>query len=106
MRSRVQIKQLMVAGIGIALCAAAGAQSWPTKAVRVIVQAPVGGPTDIVTRGASQMLTQSLGQAFVVENRAGANGILGAEALAKSAPLRGLDDDRSAISVAASGGDV
>ena len=56
------------------------AQSWPVKPVRVIVQAPVGGPTDIVTRGASQMLSQSLGHAFVVENRAGANGIVGAEA--------------------------
>ena len=61
------------------LVSAARAQSWPAKPVRVIVQAPVGGPTDIVTRGASVVLSQTLGQPFVVENRAGANGIVGAE---------------------------
>jgi tripartite-type tricarboxylate transporter receptor subunit TctC len=52
--------------------------------VRVISQAPVGGPTDIVTRGAAQMLSQSLGQPFVIENRSGANGILGAETCTKA----------------------
>ena len=62
------------------------AQSWPVKPVRVIVQAPVGGPTDIVTRGASQVLSQTLAQPFVVENRAGANGIVGAEACMRAAP--------------------
>ncbi|MFM9968020.1 MAG: Bug family tripartite tricarboxylate transporter substrate binding protein [Burkholderiales bacterium] len=86
MRNRflsVRIWVAAIAGLGISI---AYAQPWPAKPVRVIVQAPVGGPTDIVTRGASQMLTQTLGQAFVVENRAGANGILGAETCMRAAP--------------------
>ena len=75
--------------IALALaCAAAQsfAQAYPAKPVRVISQAPVGGPTDIVTRGAAQQLAQILGQPFVIENRSGANGILACEACAKATP--------------------
>lgn len=70
----------------MAILTPAAAQTWPVKPVRVIVQAPVGGPTDIVARGASQMLAQTFGQPFVVENRSGANGILGAETCMRVAP--------------------
>src|SRR3954467_3209793 len=59
-------------------------QGYPARAVRVISQAPVGGPTDIVVRGAAQSLQEKLGQPFVIEIRSGANGILGAEACAKA----------------------
>jgi tripartite-type tricarboxylate transporter receptor subunit TctC len=62
----------------------AHAQGYPARAVRILSQAPVGGPTDIITRGAAQTLQERLGQPFVIENRSGANGILGAEGCAKS----------------------
>jgi tripartite-type tricarboxylate transporter receptor subunit TctC len=62
------------------------AQSFPVKQVRVVVPFPAGGPTDIVTRAMAQKMTESFGQAVVVENRAGAGGVLGTEFVARSAP--------------------
>ena len=62
------------------------AQSWPAKPVRIIVAFPAGGGVDFVARVVAQRLTEDLKQTFVVENRAGANGAIGADALAKSAP--------------------
>ena len=69
-------------------CAAvpvAHAQSWPSKPVRVVVPYPAGGGVDFVARTVSQRLSEELGQSFVVENRAGASGSVGADAVAKSA---------------------
>jgi tripartite-type tricarboxylate transporter receptor subunit TctC len=63
--------------------AAAHAQSWPTKPVRVVVAFAPGGSLDFVTRIVSERLSQDLGQQFVVENRAGANGNVGAEYVAR-----------------------
>jgi len=62
------------------------AQSWPNKPVRLLIPNGAGAPPDIVARALSQPLTQAFGQAFVVENRVGANGIIAMEALAKAAP--------------------
>ncbi len=62
------------------------AQVYPAKPVRVIVPYPPGGGTDLVARLVSQKLTESLGRTFVVDNRAGANGLLGTEAIARAAP--------------------
>lgn len=59
-------------------------QSWPTKPVRVIVPYPPGGATDITARIYATQLQQSLGQSFVIENKAGAGGEIGADAAAKS----------------------
>ncbi len=59
------------------------AQGYPTKAVHIIIPAGTGGP-DSVARIVSARLTQQLGQPFVVENRPGANGILGADQVAKA----------------------
>ncbi|MEO8443315.1 MAG: tripartite tricarboxylate transporter substrate binding protein, partial [Betaproteobacteria bacterium] len=69
-------------------CAANGllAQSYPSKPVRIIVAFPPGGGTDIVARTISPRLSEVLGQQVVVDNRAGASGILGTEIAAKSAP--------------------
>lgn len=63
----------------------AHAQAWPTKPVRVIVNFPPGGAADQLARLIAQPLGEALGQAVVVENRAGANGMIGGEAVVKSA---------------------
>ena len=59
---------------------------YPSKPVRVVIGFPPGGPTDIVGRPVAARLAQVTGQSFVIENRAGANGILAADYVAKSAP--------------------
>src|SRR5215210_4470505 len=67
-------------------CAAwAQAQNYPNHPVRVVVAAQTGGP-DTVARVVAAQLQQQLGQPFVVENQGGANGIVGANSVAKSAP--------------------
>ena len=62
---------------------AAQAQAWPAKPVRVVVAFAPGGSLDFVTRILSERLSQDLGQTFLVENRAGANGNVGADIVAK-----------------------
>ncbi len=64
----------------------AGAQTYPVKPIRIVVAFPPGGGTDIVTRLIAPRLGAALGQQVVVENRAGADGILGTDLVAKSAP--------------------
>jgi tripartite-type tricarboxylate transporter receptor subunit TctC len=69
------------------LSAGAGvAQTWPTHPVRIIVPFAPGGPTDVMARILAQKLSESLGQQFVVENRAGAGGNIGMNLAAKAAP--------------------
>src|SRR5205814_4109449 len=62
------------------------AQEFPTKPVRFIVPFPPAGPNDLVVRLIAPKLQELLGQPFIVDNRAGANGIIGSEQVAKSAP--------------------
>jgi tripartite-type tricarboxylate transporter receptor subunit TctC len=62
------------------------AQDWPTRPVRFIVPFPAGGSTDVAARVVGEYLSRTLGQQVFVENRTGANGNLGMEAAAKSAP--------------------
>ena len=64
----------------------ASGQAYPSKTVRVIVPHPPGGPGDVPPRGLAQALAQKLGQPFVIENREGADGLIGAEACMKAAP--------------------
>src|SRR5689334_12505640 len=66
----------------------AHAQSWPAKPVRIIVPFAPGGTTDTEARMLARKYTESLGQSFVVENRAGAGGMIGAE-VAVRAPADG-----------------
>jgi tripartite-type tricarboxylate transporter receptor subunit TctC len=61
-------------------------QGWPDKPIRVIVPLPAGAAVDVVGRLIMNRLGERLGQIIVVENRAGASGALGAEAVAKAAP--------------------
>src|SRR5688572_20125218 len=62
------------------------AQNWPQKPVRFVVPFPPGGATDVAARAVSDRLSRALGQQFVVENRAGASGMIGATEVARAAP--------------------
>ncbi len=76
-----------LAGFAAFVCVpAATAADWPTRPVRLIVPFTPGGSTDILGREIAQKLQQALGQPFVVENRPGAGGSIGATAVANSAP--------------------
>jgi tripartite-type tricarboxylate transporter receptor subunit TctC len=68
------------------LCAIASAQTYPTKSVNIIIPFPPGGTLDIVGRMLAQKLTEQTGQSFIVENRAGGGGTIGANAVAKASP--------------------
>jgi tripartite-type tricarboxylate transporter receptor subunit TctC len=72
--------------LSLASASLAQAQSWPDRPVRVIVPLPAGSAADVVARLIGNKLTARLGQPFVVENRAGASGAIGADAVAKAAP--------------------
>ncbi|MDB5805730.1 MAG: Tripartite-type tricarboxylate transporter, receptor component TctC [Betaproteobacteria bacterium] len=64
----------------------AGAQAWPNHPVRLVVSYPAGGGADVVARLLGPKLSEYLGQQFVIENRGGAAGVIGAEVVAKSPP--------------------
>ncbi len=77
----------LVTSIGLLMAIGARAQAWPTKPVRLIVPFAGGGGTpDSVARIMGQALSTQTGQGFVVDNRPGANGLIGAELLAKAPP--------------------
>ena len=76
---------LLIAAL-VATSASAWAQTYPARPVRMIVGFPPGGPSDIVARTVAQKLTASLGQPVIVENRAGAGGVIATELIAKSPP--------------------
>ena len=69
-----------------AACLPAGAQQWPSKPVRVIVNVAPGGVADVTMRVLGARLTETLGQAFVIENRAGGDGYIGFEAVGRADP--------------------
>lgn len=75
---------LMCALLGYA--ATGTAQTYPGKVIRIIVPFAAGGPTDVHSRWAGQQITTALGQQVIVDNRGGAGGVIGTEAVAKSAP--------------------
>lgn len=72
------------AAVAVSLGLPAQAQQWPAKPVRVIVPFGAGGGTDIQGRLLGQKFQQSMGQNFLVENRSGASGLIGAEVVARS----------------------
>jgi tripartite-type tricarboxylate transporter receptor subunit TctC len=75
-----------VLSIGVPFSYDACSQPYPAKPVRIIVPFPTGGGTDIVARLIGRKLGENLGQSFVIDNRTGAAGIIGCEAVARSAP--------------------
>jgi tripartite-type tricarboxylate transporter receptor subunit TctC len=70
------------------LCLATGAlaQDWPAKPIRIVINFPPGGPSEILTRLIGERLLPAIGQTLVIENRPGASGNIGAEAVARAAP--------------------
>ena len=78
------LRSLLWAAMSCLLAASVQAQPYPSKPVRVVVPYPPGGPTDIVARVLFQQVAESTGQQFVIDNRAGAGGNIGAEHVAKS----------------------
>ena len=79
-------RTLMLSLAATVLASPAWAETWPSRPIKWIVPFPPGGPTDILSRTVAQQLQVALGQPVVVENRGGAGGGVGMQALAKSAP--------------------
>lgn len=86
MTSKTRWLHFLLACLTLAVSPLAPAQTYPTKPVRLIVPFPPGGAVDIYARTVQAALSDNLGQPIVIENRAGASGMIGAEAVAKSAP--------------------
>src|SRR3712207_158307 len=89
--SRLRRRHAIGLLLGVGACLASGAAlaqpaAYPTRPVRVIVPFTPGGTTDIFARLVGEKLSQSLGQQFVIENRGGAGGNIGADAVAKAEP--------------------
>jgi tripartite-type tricarboxylate transporter receptor subunit TctC len=86
MRFATALMSSLLALGALAAAAPASGQSWPSRPVRVIVPFPPGGVADVGARLVSQKLSEALGQSVVIENRAGASGTIGVDAVVKSPP--------------------
>lgn len=80
------MKSLVVAALAVLFAAPASAQDYPSRPVKIVVSYAPGGSNDVVARVVAPDLQKELGQSFVVENRAGASGTIGADMVAKSPP--------------------
>jgi tripartite-type tricarboxylate transporter receptor subunit TctC len=78
--------RLAVAILAFSVVAAAHAQAWPSKPVRLVVPYPPGGATDVAARAVAERVAPALGQSVLIENRAGAGGNIGIEYVVKSEP--------------------
>lgn len=79
-------RTLLLAAAASAATAVRAQPNWPNRPIRLVVPYSAGGPTDVLARAYAQRLTETLGQTVVVDNKPGANTIIGAEAVARSAP--------------------
>jgi tripartite-type tricarboxylate transporter receptor subunit TctC len=78
------LRRTLLALAALALAASAAAQSWPNKPIKVIVPYPPGGTSDILARALGPGMQSALGQPWIVENKPGATGNVGADFVAKS----------------------
>ena len=76
----------LLTGLLMAACGTTMAQGYPNKPIKAIVPFAAGSATDQIGRAFAQKMSEQLGQPIVIENKAGVNGMLGADAVAKSAP--------------------
>ena len=82
----MRVEAVLAALVLLSTSPDAAAQAYPNRAVRVIVPFPPGGGTDIISRTVAQKLNESWGQPVVVDNRGGANGLIGTELAARAKP--------------------
>lgn len=85
-RRRTMLRHVAAAYLAASSFAAFAQAVYPSKPVRIIVPYPAGGTTDIIARIAANQLTERLKQSFIVENKAGASGAIGSQAVAQAAP--------------------
>lgn len=83
---RLQCKILFLLVLALAAGASAAQPSFPTKPIRLVIGSPPGGGIDLVGRILASRLSENLGQQVIVDNRGGANGIIGMGLVAKAAP--------------------
>ena len=86
MNALARIVRATVATLALVAATHAAAQAWPTKPIRLVVPFPPGGAVDFYARVVQQPLSEVLGQTVVIDNKAGASGMVGAEAVAKAPP--------------------
>ncbi|HEY3634715.1 MAG TPA: tripartite tricarboxylate transporter substrate-binding protein, partial [Caldimonas sp.] len=79
------MKRFLLA-LAVALPLAAAAQTYPAKPIHIVVPFPPGGPTDVLGRMLGQALGEAFGQTVIVDNKVGAAGNIGVDAVAKAAP--------------------
>jgi tripartite-type tricarboxylate transporter receptor subunit TctC len=82
----MKLARILIALLALGISLPAIGQAYPSKVVRIIVPFPPGGTVDAVARVVAQSLSEQLGQQFIVENKPGANGTIGSDAVAKSKP--------------------
>jgi tripartite-type tricarboxylate transporter receptor subunit TctC len=87
MRRSHPLARLAAAAVAaVTFTGSALAQEYPTRPIRMVIAFPAGGPTDFVGRLLADKMKEQLGQSVIIENRAGANGAIGADFVAKSEP--------------------
>jgi len=83
---KLRIAKTLIVTAALAAAACAHSQSYPTKSIRLIVPWPPSGTVDILARPLSQKLSDNVGQSVIIDNRPGANSIVGSEIVARSSP--------------------
>ena len=80
------LRWLLLALIVAILPGAVAAETYPSRPIKLVVPFPPGGPNDIIARVVAQRMSELLGQQIVIDNRGGAGGVVGTDAVAKAAP--------------------
>jgi tripartite-type tricarboxylate transporter receptor subunit TctC len=83
---RLITRRLAIASASLLCASAALAQTWPDRPIKAVVPFAAGSATDTIGRAFAQKMSEALGQPIVVDNKAGASGLIGADAVAKAAP--------------------